>query len=116
MCKWVPARAMPELSEANQQALLVQIAVAQVTGVRLAALCGPVRGDVRSAFARQTAMYLCRLVFAMSLADIALAFGRDRSTAKHAIQRIEEAREHPEIDRRLAWWEATLRYRGGIDV
>ena len=114
MCKWVPAAQMPELLVACQRALLVQIAVAEVTGVHLTALCAEGRGDARSAFARQLAMYLCRLVYDMSLGDIALAFGRDRSTAAHAIRRIEEAREQPEIDRCTAWLEAALRRAGGV--
>jgi chromosomal replication initiation ATPase DnaA len=113
MCKWVPAGALPEVSEAGQQALLVQIAVSQVMGVGLTVFVQPERGCVREAFARQMAMYLCRLVFAMSLRDIGLAFGRDRSTAKHAIRRIEEAREHPDVDRRLAWLETVLKRTGG---
>ena len=114
MCKGVPAAQTPEVSLTCQRALLVQIAVAEVTGVHLAALCAGVRGDARSAFARQMAMYLCRLVFDMSLGDIAAAFGRDRSTAAHAIRRIEEAREQPEIDRCTAWLEAALRRAGGV--
>lgn len=113
MCKCVPAAPMPEIAVACQRALLVQIAVAEVTGVRLTALCDGSRGDARSAFARQMAMYLCRLVYDMSLGDIALAFGRDRSTAAHAIRRIEEAREQPEIDRTTTWLEAALRRAGG---
>jgi chromosomal replication initiation ATPase DnaA len=105
---------MPEVREVSQQALLVQIVVAQATGVPLAALYGAARGSVRESFARQMAMYLCRLVFAMTLGDIAFAFQRDRSTAAHAIRRIEEAREHPEFDRRLNFVEAALRRNGGL--
>jgi hypothetical protein len=112
MCKWVPAGALPEVSEAGQQVLLVQIAVSQVMGVGLTVFIRPDRGGVREAFARQMAMYLCRLVFAMSLSDIAIAFGRDRSTAKHAIRRIEDAREHPDVDRRLAWLESAIKRMG----
>lgn len=116
MCKWVPAHLVPELSVACQQALLVQITVAEITGVRITALCTAERGHPRIAFARQTAMYLCRLVFAMRLGDIAAAFGRDRSTVAHAIRRIEEAREDPDIDRRLGWLEAALQRAGGFDA
>lgn len=101
---------------AGQQALLAQLAVAEVTGIRLTDLCSPVRGRARTAFSRQTAMYLCRMVFAMRLCDIALAFGRDRSTVAHALRRVEEAREDPEFDRRLVWLEAALRRAGGDDV
>jgi chromosomal replication initiation ATPase DnaA len=115
MCKGVPAGALPDGSEAGQQVLLVQIAVSQVTGVALAALVQPDRGGVREAFARQMAMYLCRLVYTMSLRDIALAFGRDRSTAMHAIRRVEDAREDPEIDRRLAWLETVIQRMEAFD-
>jgi chromosomal replication initiation ATPase DnaA len=115
MCKWrtAPASAMPEISRAGQQALLVQMAVAEVMGIRLTELCSQTRGDAKVAFARQTAMYLCHAVYAMRVTDIAAVFGRDRSTAAHAIARIEEAREDPETDRRLQWLEAALSRAGG---
>lgn len=116
MCKWVPAGVMPKVREVSQQALLTQLMVAQATGIRLSALCAAQRGTVQEAFARQLAMYLCRLVFAMTLRDIAMAFQRDRSTAAHAIRRIEEAREQPEFDRRLTSVEAALRQNGGLDA
>jgi chromosomal replication initiation ATPase DnaA len=114
MCKLGAIASEGTVWQAGQQALLAQIAAAEVLGVRLTALCGQERGDVRAAFARQTAMYLCRLVFDMRLSDIAMAFGRDRTTAAYAIRRIEEAREDAEFDRRLAWLEAALRRAGGF--
>jgi chromosomal replication initiation ATPase DnaA len=104
---------MPEVVAEIQQALLVRLVVAEVTGVALAEMFGPDRGCARAAFARQMAMYMCRLVFAMSFGDIAVAFARDRSTAAYAVRRIEEAREHPVIDRQLAFVEAALRQGGG---
>jgi len=114
MCKWEAIALERSVWQAGQQALLVQITVAEVLRVRLTDLCGPQRGDAHSAFARQTAMYLCRLVFDMRLGDIAMAFGRDRSTASHAIRRIEEAREDAVFDSRLAWLESALRQAGGF--
>lgn len=123
MCKAVeagvvapPARSVKlAAARLGQQALLAQIAVAEVMGVKLTDLAADRRGDSRAAFARQTAMYLCRLVFFMRLEDIAASFGRDRSTAGHAIRRIEEAREDPALDRRLQWLEDALR-RAGRDM
>lgn len=94
------------------QVLLVQMAVAEATGVELARLGGDKRGDPRSALARQTAMYLCRLVFEMSPMQIGQAFGRDRKTVCHALLRVEELREDYEFDRRLGWLEASLRRIG----
>lgn len=114
MGKWEPASVMPEMREATQQALLVQIVVARTTGVAFADLLLSGRGSAREAFARQVAMYLCRLVFAMTLGEIALAFQRDRSTAAYAIRRIEEAREQPVFDRQISIIEAALRWHGGV--
>lgn len=113
MCKWVVALSAPRISIDGQRALLAQMTVAEVTGVALLELGGDKRGGAKAAFARQTAMYLCHLVFAMTCTDIARAFGRDRTTIRHAVRRIEEAREHPEFDRSLQWLEGTLRRAGG---
>jgi hypothetical protein len=115
MCKWIAAPSAPCLSIGGQRALLAQMTVAEVTGVALTDLCGDKRGGPKAAFARQTAMYLCHLVFAMNFADIARAFGRDRTTIRHALRRIEEAREQSEFDRSLQWLEAALRRAGGGD-
>lgn len=59
--------------------------------------------DDRSAFARQVAMYLASVGFGMSLARVARAFGRDRSTVRHACMTMEERRENPGFDR---WMDA----------
>lgn len=111
MHNWVAAS--PRLSPAAEQALLAQMVVAEVTGIRLTALCAGSRGDAGSAFARQMAMYLCHLAFAMSFTAVGQAFGRDRTTAGHAVRRIEEAREDPELDRVLQHLEEALRRAGG---
>jgi chromosomal replication initiation ATPase DnaA len=104
---------VPCISVAGQQALLVQMAVAEVTGIALTELCAHKRGDARTALARQMAMYLCHLAFEMSLSRIGMSFGRDRTTVSHAIHRIEDLREDGELDRILLWLEAMLRRAGG---
>jgi chromosomal replication initiation ATPase DnaA len=114
MCKWVVAASAPCISPAAERALLAQMAVAEVTGVRLTALCANGRGDAGAAFARQMAMYLCHFAFAMSFTEVGQAFGRDRTTAGHAVRRIEEARENPEFDGVLQRLEDTLHRAGGI--
>ena len=92
-----------------EQAWLVQVIVAHVAGVALTELCASKRSRPRAAFARQVAMYLSHVVFAMNLSQVARAYGRDRSTALHAFRRIEELREDPGFDRTLALLEAMLR-------
>ena len=105
--------AAPQDRRNGQRALLAQMAVAEATGIELRALCGGERGDARTAFARQIAMYLCLLAFAMNCCEIARAFGRDRTTVRHAVRRVEAAREHPGLDRALNGLETMLRRAGG---
>jgi chromosomal replication initiation ATPase DnaA len=57
-------------------------------------------------FARQLAMYLSNVAFGMSLGRVAIAFGRDRSTATHACNLVESRREDPRFDK---WVEALER-------
>lgn len=67
------------------------------------------RGSAEAAFARQVAMYLCHMAFELSLAHVAGAFGRDRSTAGHACHTIEDRRDDPRFDDWIAALEAMLR-------
>jgi hypothetical protein len=58
-------------------------------GVSPARLGEPgLRGNAQEAFARQVAMYLMHVAFEVSLARVAIAFGRDRSTVGHACHAI----------------------------
>jgi len=66
------------------------------------------RGRAETAFARQVAMYLCHGGFQMSLARVAVAFGRDRSTVAHACHAIEDRREEPQFDLWIGALEALL--------
>lgn len=59
-------------------------------------------------FARQIAAYLCQTVFDMSVPRVAELFNRDRSTIIHALNVIEEAREDPVFNRKLAKAESFL--------
>lgn len=67
------------------------------------------RGSAEAAFARQIAMYLCHVAFELSLARVAVAFGRDRSTVAHACHNIEDRRDQEEFDLWIAALEAMLR-------
>ncbi|HXC56829.1 MAG TPA: helix-turn-helix domain-containing protein [Rhizomicrobium sp.] len=88
---------------------MTQIVVAHAYGVPLDVIRDVKRGERSVAQARQIAMYLAHVVFAMDLASVARGFGRKRSTATYAIQRVEAMREDPEVNRTLGWLEATLR-------
>ena len=80
---------------------LTQTMVAHLYGVSVEDLFARTRGGARVAFARQVAMYLIHVVYRLSISEIAIAFGRDRSTASYACQRIEDLREDPLLDRQL---------------
>ena len=60
------------------------------------------RGSLEVSRARQVAMYLAHVGFGMSLARVAEAFGRDRSTVAYACHAIEDRREDERFD---AWME-----------
>lgn len=67
------------------------------------------RGCAQTAFARQVAMYLCHTGFELSLARVAAAFGRDRSTVAHACHAIEDRREETQFDLWIAGLETMVR-------
>lgn len=87
---------------------VTQILVAQAYGVELDEIRAVTRRTSQTAFARQIAMYLAHIVFSLSIAEVAKAFARDRSTVCHAIQRVEALRDDPDLDRTLGWLEALL--------
>jgi chromosomal replication initiation ATPase DnaA len=67
------------------------------------------RGNAAVAFARQVAAYLCHTAFEMSLARVAIAFGRDRSTVAHACHVIEDRRDEAHFDVWIGSLESMLR-------
>ncbi|MDX2274671.1 MAG: helix-turn-helix domain-containing protein [Hyphomonadaceae bacterium] len=72
-------------------------------------IIGGARGSSNAALARQVAMYLCHVAFELSLARVAAAFGRDRSTVAHACHQIEDRRDQPGFDQWIAALEDMLR-------
>lgn len=67
------------------------------------------RGSAAVAFARHVAVYLCHTAFEMSLARVAIAFGRDRSTVAHACHVIEDRRDEAHFDVWIGSLETMLR-------
>ena len=72
--------------------------------------------DHRIARARQVAMYLSHVGLGMSLARIASALGRDRSTVAHGCHRIEDFRDDADVDRWLEGLEEQLRVAAGVET
>ena len=73
------------------------------------------KGSPDAVFARQVAMYLCYTAFEISLARVAVAFERDRSTVSHACHRIEDRRDEPQFDQWIESLEAMAR-RAPLDA
>jgi len=73
------------------------------------ALTAATRGSPREAFARQVAMYLAHVGFALSFETIGRCFGRDRTTVAHACRVVEDGRDDIWLDCRLATLERVCR-------
>lgn len=76
-------------------------------------LMAPSRGSPRVSLARQVAMYLCHVAFAMSFEAIGRAFGRDRTTVSHACRVIEDRRDDIWFDCRIAALERACGVENG---
>jgi chromosomal replication initiation ATPase DnaA len=83
--------------------------VSYALGVAANAIVDDARGCSQTAYARQLAMYLCHVVFELSLSRVASAFGRDRSTVAHACHAIEDRRDEDQFDHWIASLEAMMR-------
>ncbi len=83
-------------------------------GVEADRILGDTRGSAEVAFARQVAMYLCHVAFELSLARVAAAFARDRSTVAHACHLIEDRREDEAFEHWIDALEAGAARRAGI--
>ncbi len=66
-------------------------------------------GPRETTFARHIAAYLCHVAFEMSLARVAIGFGRDRSTIAHACHVIEDRREDAKFDLWISGLETMMR-------
>jgi len=60
---------------------------------------------------RQTAMYLAHVVGQLTLSEVGVLFGRDRSTVSHGCIDIEDRRDSPLFDLQLNYMEKRLRER-----
>lgn len=102
------ASASRDPDPAARLCLIAMRLVAETHGVALADLRATSRGTAAVAQARQCAMYLAHVAFALSFGMVGRAFGRDRTTAAHACRRMEDRRDDPAFDRRLARLERML--------
>lgn len=97
----------------DQICRLVTRCVALDFGLDADDLVAVLRGSQRVAFARQIAMYLAHVGFALSFDVVGRAFGRDRTTVAHACRVVEDGRDDIWFDCRIATLELICRAAGG---
>lgn len=103
---------MGVLVKRAEDAAAVELAanvVSYALGVPAETIVDDARGNAQTAFARQLAMYLCHVVFELSLSRVAAAFGRDRSTVAHACHAVEDRRDADHFDLWVGSLEAMMR-------
>lgn len=100
---------IPDPRRDRRAAALVTSVVAFATGVPAREIASPTRARAPAALARQIAMYMAHVVYAWPMSRVAVAFGRDRTTASHACHRIEDMRDDPAFDAKIAAMEECLR-------
>lgn len=104
-----PRQSPEPLLQPEQICQGVTACVALDFGLDEAVLMAPTRGAPRVAFARQVAMYLAHVGFALSFETVGRVFGRDRTTISHACHVIEDSRDDIWMDCRLAALELACR-------
>jgi chromosomal replication initiation ATPase DnaA len=82
--------------------------VGRTFSVNPAAIRARRRGEARTAFARQVAIYLTHIGFGLTLTEVAALFGRDRTTVAHACRVVERRRDEPEMDATVGMLERAL--------
>ena len=98
-------------SHAKREKWLCHLAMALVARTLrqpLSEIRGAQRGGAPIARARQVAMYLAHVQLGLSLTEVGCAFGRDRTTVRHACRLVEDWRDHPQIDTLIACLERAL--------
>lgn len=79
-------------------------------------LRGPGRSSKEVSRVRQIAMYVTHVVLRLSMAEVGVGFGRDRTTVLHACHLIEDLRDEPEFDNIVSMTERVVRAAfGGLD-
>jgi chromosomal replication initiation ATPase DnaA len=91
-----------------QRAQLIVAAVTLEFGTPYMDVKSKSRGSSDVCFARQLSIYLMNVVYGISLSRIGRAFNRDRSTASHACNVMEDYREDPQLDKKIARLEEFL--------
>lgn len=99
-------RRRSEIDRLAARCRCLEAVVARAFGLTVVDLRGISRGHAPVAFARQVAMYVAHVWFALSMSEVGRRFERDRTTVAHACRVVEERRDDPHVDRVIAAIEA----------
>lgn len=99
----------PEFRRDRLHAAFITSLVALATDLPAREIAGRTRSSQAATRARQVAIYLAHVTLSWSLARAAFAFGRDRTTAGVAVRAVEDLRDDPGMDARIAELESCLR-------
>ncbi len=88
--------------------IFVTSLVALVMDIPVREIAARHRTNSAASRARQVAIYLVHIVLGWQLWRTAQAFGRDRSTASHAVHTIEDLRDDPAFDATISAMEACV--------
>jgi chromosomal replication initiation ATPase DnaA len=101
-------RELAQSGEGNGSCRFIESLVSAAFGLKPAALRGSRRGTERVALARQIGMYLAHTRLGLNYTASGALFGRDRTTAAHAVRKIEEQREDLILDSMLDCLERSV--------
>lgn len=87
---------------------IIDLLVALVFAVDMRDLRAKKRGSPRVAFARQVSMYLAHIACSLSLTEVGILYGRERSTVAHACCLVEDRRDDSELDLKLEYLERAI--------
>lgn len=87
---------------------VIEQAVSTVFRVPSGELRARTRCQARIAFARQVAMYLAHVAYGLSLTEVGVLFGRDRTTVAHACGVVEDRRDDPAFDTAMEHLESSI--------
>ncbi len=92
------ARRLQPVDLATLDAAVLEQIVLRAFGLEAPSLRSPLRGRANVAFARQVAIYVLHVRIGVSLTRTARIFGRDRTTAAHAVRVVEDRRDDGRVD------------------
>jgi len=100
----------PEFRRDRLQAAYITSLVALAVDLPAREIAARTRSSQAVTRARQLALYLAHVTLSWPLSRAAFAFGRDRTTAGSAVRTVEDLRDDPEMDARIAELEDCVRH------